>query len=371
MVSGTRMSAPPAPLASTAATAAGPHLVALPCDVARSWQTGAPWVVCVAMPTASGARLAVASLNLHAGVRRDGSPFDVADAVRSLDADVVVLQEAWVPDDDPRRLVDLAAADGYELCWAPVGSGALRLPGDRQGSGVLGASAVRMDPAARRQGRGADRVTPPAGGGGLGPVPAVGGGTPAVPAAVATTGSGAAAGRSPVVVRGAGSGGPAAAAGPRGTIGTAVLSALPVRRSEAVPLHRLAGDQARRSLLLCTLAFGDTELHLAATHMTHLSQGSLRHFAAVRQLLAERWPRPGLPRLLVGDMNLWGPVVERVLPGWRRAVVGRSWPAVLPVAQPDHILVGGGLVAVAGGVLPPVGSDHRPVRAELRLTGGA
>ena len=53
------------------------------------------------------------------------------------------------------------------------------------------------------------------------------------------------------------------------------------------------------------------------------------------------------------------------MPGWRRAVVGRTWPAWRPHSQIDHILVRGALRPVAGAVLPHAGSDHRPVRAEI------
>jgi endonuclease/exonuclease/phosphatase family metal-dependent hydrolase len=150
----------------------------------------------------------------------------------------------------------------------------------------------------------------------------------------------------------------------RGEIGTAILCRLPVTGVRAAPLELLPRDHAARSVLLQTVHVGAVAAEVAGTHMAHLSQGSLRHFAAVRALLGED---SGRPHLLLGDLNLWGTVVERVLPGWRRAVRGRSWPAPLPVAQPDHVLVRGPLTVVEGRVLPPVGSDHRPVRAVVRL----
>jgi endonuclease/exonuclease/phosphatase family metal-dependent hydrolase len=43
----------------------------------------------------TGDSLVLASLNLHCGRTDDGRPFDVANACRSLQADVIVLQEAW------------------------------------------------------------------------------------------------------------------------------------------------------------------------------------------------------------------------------------------------------------------------------------
>jgi endonuclease/exonuclease/phosphatase family metal-dependent hydrolase len=70
--------------------------------------------------------------------------------------------------------------------------------------------------------------------------------------------------------------------------------------------------------------------------------------------------------VLVGDMNTWGPLVHVFIPGWRRAVVGRTWPTWRPHSQIDHILVRGAALRTRRGVvLPHAGSDHRPVRAEL------
>jgi endonuclease/exonuclease/phosphatase family metal-dependent hydrolase len=50
-------------------------------------------------------------------------------------------------------------------------------------------------------------------------------------------------------------------------------------------------------------------------------------------------------------------------------VRGRTWPASRPHSQIDHILVRrrDGTEVVHAEVLPAVGSDHRPVRATLRV----
>jgi len=64
-------------------------------------------------------------------------------------------------------------------------------------------------------------------------------------------------------------------------------------------------------------------------------------------------------------MNLWGPFVARLLPGWRRTVRGRTWPAWRPHSQLDQVLVRGPLTFCGGDVLPAAGSDHRAVRADL------
>jgi endonuclease/exonuclease/phosphatase family metal-dependent hydrolase len=100
------------------------------------------------------------------------------------------------------------------------------------------------------------------------------------------------------------------------------------------------------------------------THMSHLQYGSHRNYAALRALLRTE-ARPDA--VLLGDMNLWGPPVRAFLPEWHRAVKGRTWPAWNPPSQIDHILVRGRIKPGAAAVLPAVGSDHRPVRAELIL----
>jgi endonuclease/exonuclease/phosphatase family metal-dependent hydrolase len=65
-------------------------------------------------------------------------------------------------------------------------------------------------------------------------------------------------------------------------------------------------------------------------------------------------------------MNLWGPPLVLLLPGWRRAVKGRTWPAWRPHSQTDHILVSAGVGVVDGRVVYVGNSDHRAVRAELK-----
>jgi endonuclease/exonuclease/phosphatase (EEP) superfamily protein YafD len=83
--------------------------------------------------------------------------------------------------------------------------------------------------------------------------------------------------------------------------------------------------------------------------------------------LRRRLPPPGQRAVIVGDFNLWGPAVSALLPGWRRAVRGRTWPAHRPHSQIDHVLVRDGVEVVDAAVLGEVGSDHRPVRVTLRL----
>jgi len=66
-------------------------------------------------------------------------------------------------------------------------------------------------------------------------------------------------------------------------------------------------------------------------------------------------------------MNLWGPPLSLLLPGWRRAVRGRTWPAWRPHSQPDHIFVNEAVAVGGSSVVRAGNSDHRAVRAILRF----
>lgn len=64
------------------------------------------------------ADLTLGSLNLHMGRGSGGhdAPFyDVVTACKEIDTDVLVLQEAWVPDDAEGDVVTIAAALGYAV----------------------------------------------------------------------------------------------------------------------------------------------------------------------------------------------------------------------------------------------------------------
>lgn len=64
------------------------------------------------------AELTLGSLNLHMGRGTGGhaAPFyDVVAAAKEVDTDVLVLQEAWVPDGEDGNVVDIATALGYDI----------------------------------------------------------------------------------------------------------------------------------------------------------------------------------------------------------------------------------------------------------------
>ena len=142
-----------------------------------------------------------------------------------------------------------------------------------------------------------------------------------------------------------------------------MLSRLRVVGTSQVDLGQLKYDTARRGALRVDVETKSGTVAVFGTHMSHLSRGSPIQFWRLRKALS----KVALPAVLAGDMNLWGPPVVAQLPGWHRAVIGRSWPAWWPHSQPDHILVREPCRVIESEVMAACGSDHRPVRAAISL----
>lgn len=146
----------------------------------------------------------------------------------------------------------------------------------------------------------------------------------------------------------------------------ALLSKYPISERRDVPLARVFHDPVRqRAAMAVTLDVDGRAVDLVAVHVSSKLWygGPAIHLGSLRRsmLLGDR------PAIIAGDCNLWGPGVTRLLPGWRRAVQGRTYPAHRPHSQIDHILVNDRVEVLSGEVLPTTGlSDHRPVRARLR-----
>ena len=71
-------------------------------------------------------QLTIVSFNAHAGLqpRRDGrcTPYDLVEVLRGFDdADVIVLQESFIPDDEPAAVQKVAAELGAQLHELPLG----------------------------------------------------------------------------------------------------------------------------------------------------------------------------------------------------------------------------------------------------------
>jgi endonuclease/exonuclease/phosphatase family metal-dependent hydrolase len=158
---------------------------------------------------------------------------------------------------------------------------------------------------------------------------------------------------------------PGMSANGEGTVGISVLSRLPVRLVAELPIGPTWRDPApERRVLHVEVDVGGTPLQLIAVHLT----SQLPHGPPIQlRKLARLFDGVTGPAVLTGDCNFWGPPAQLCLPGWTRAVRGRSWPAHRPHSQIDHVFVRGGVQVIDGAVLADSGSDHRPVRVTLRV----
>ena len=165
------------------------------------------------------------------------------------------------------------------------------------------------------------------------------------------------------------------------TYGIGLVSRLPVDRWLRIPLGTsplslpLLLDARRPALvrdeprlgLAAVLAPGASVGTVVATHLSFAPGFNVAQLArlvrAVRDLPA--------PVVLLGDLNMPGPVPTAVLSRWRSLAREPTFPAVVPRIQFDHALVRDGadrpLPAVAAfeTVLTPV-SDHRALVVDLR-----
>jgi|SRR5437868_422789 len=234
----------------------------------------------------------VAAFNAHWGVGRFGQfrgvRFDVARLVRSFDADIVVVAEAW-RDDEGRGILDPLTDAGYQI--ELVQQMSLDLRNDRTG--------VR-DVAPRT-----------------------------------------------------------------GMWEMGVCSRFPVMDRRELALDAQRSDPVYSRLALSvTVDVAGTPVEVIALH----TSSKVWRLAPVRHLLnAKRQLTNGTPQILAGDFNFWGPPVAMLMPGWDRPVRGRTYPSHRPHSQIDHVLVRGGIESIEGEVLAATPSDHRPVRARLRL----
>ena len=269
--------------------------------------------------------LSIANYNMHCGMDGWGRPYDYVRAITALDADVIVLEEAWTTEGDAGggQAAEAARALGYQIVAHTLSEGRRIRPQpgapDTWRARLLwadGNKALYLD-----------------------------GGRP-----------------QPEGVRAL----PRWQEAEPGTFGIAMLvrPELPIESTRVVHMGVLRVDRVRRAALVVDLTVEGTPISVVGTHMSHLIFGSHRNWAELRRQL-ETEARPDA--VLAGDMNSWGPLVHLFMPGWRRAVVGRTWPTWRPHSQIDHIIVRGALRPVSGAVLPHAGSDHRPVRAELEV----
>jgi endonuclease/exonuclease/phosphatase family metal-dependent hydrolase len=271
--------------------------------------------------------LSIANYNMHCGMDGWGRPYDFVASITALDADVIVLEEAWTVDGNTTdgQAGEAARALGYQLVPHTLGKGRrIRTQPDAP-------ETWRPRPvwSNRNKALYMDGVRPVSS-----RTQALGRWQEAEP----------------------------------GSLGIAVLVRPDIRMeaTRLVHMSMLRADRVRRSALVVDLTVEGTPISVAGVHMSHLHVGSHRNWAELsRQLRTAARP----DAVLAGDMNAWGPFVQRFMPGWQRAVVGATWPTWRPHSQIDHVLVRGALRPVSAVVLPHAGSDHRPVRAVLEVGG--
>lgn len=148
----------------------------------------------------------------------------------------------------------------------------------------------------------------------------------------------------------------------------AVLTRIPVRPLDPLLMPQL-GPFARRAVLRLHLI--DSGLNLAGLHLygIHLlingaPRGWMQERSYLRDVAANH-------DVVLGDFNMWSPLVKRDARSLRPAVTGRTFPAPRPHSQIDHMLVSERVRVVDSAVLPDQGSDHRAVRAVLRAADGS
>jgi endonuclease/exonuclease/phosphatase family metal-dependent hydrolase len=283
-------------------------------------------------PAVGTADLVVASFNVHSGVDGWGRRFDVTGALASLDADVIILQESWTPDVGTGIADEASKQLGYESHELETAKGRLSGPHPSPGrkwkppSGRFDGPRVILPDDSRAAAKIKTSTTSPT--------------WPSNRRWPHGTGT------------------------EKGTWNVALLSRLPVVSTGVIDLGQLRYDSSQRGALRVDVKTRAGTVAVFGTHMSHLSRGSPLQIWQLRKELAE----VELPAVLGGDMNLWGPPLVAQLPGWHRAVIGRSWPAWRPHSQPDHILVREPCRVVSAQVMPACGSDHLPVRAAIAIS---
>ncbi len=262
-----------------------------------------------------GNEVVAATFNVHAGMDGYGRRFNLVAACKKIAADILVLQEVFSPADGPSQAAEVAQALGYHRCELPLAR-SLRTKEPMAGAPPdeweprrpypSGARALRVGLSRHRYRRPREGYE-------------------------------------------------------EGSWGLAILTREEPVAFEPVELGRLRRDFTRRAALVVELPSG---LTVVGTHMAHFSHGAPLLYRALRSALPDR-TRPGL---LAGDMNFWGPPLELALPGWRRAVKAKTWPARRPRHQLDHLFVTSAVRVLEGAALELGDSDHLPLRARLSLS---
>ena len=155
-----------------------------------------------------------------------------------------------------------------------------------------------------------------------------------------------------------------------GDYGNALLTRLPIVE---IQRHNLSFNWCEpRGALDVTLEAGDSPLRIVATH---LGLGRFeRRYQSMRLVKLLEAGVPGIPCLVLGDMNEWLPWSRHLR--WLDRILGArdgpaTFPSRFPVLRLDRLWLRPGAalqdLRVHGGQLARVASDHLPLRAEICL----
>lgn len=268
----------------------------------------------------------VANFNVHAGIDGWGRRFDAVGACRALDTDIIVIEEDWIADDPVDSIgARVAELGGYEIISASSGR-ARRMLAPRSPEQLPTRWAPRRSP----------RLPPP----------------------IRLEGTARA-------LRARSTSAERTMPASTGVWATTLLSRIPIRHHEFLPLPVLRADIATRSAIIARLELAGSEaVSVIAVHLGHLTHGSPRQMRVLRRRALQE---PGIV-IVVGDLNCWGPPLRVFLRGLYDIVSGPTWPAWRPHSRIDHILTNGPSRVIDSRVLDDAGSDHLPIRATFEVT---
>jgi endonuclease/exonuclease/phosphatase family metal-dependent hydrolase len=155
--------------------------------------------------------------------------------------------------------------------------------------------------------------------------------------------------------------------------GIAMLSRLPIGDVKTVRLPQ-RGREEPRVAQVAEVTGGGTRLTVTGTHLSLVPGANVSQLRALQRYL----DGVGGPRLLLGDLNLWLPLVRIVsLPGWRSLIGGWGFGArtpgiVRPRVRLDHTLAAGtdGVLRYRHSrVVAGAASDHSAVQVDLDWLG--
>jgi endonuclease/exonuclease/phosphatase family metal-dependent hydrolase len=249
----------------------------------------------------------VASLNLHCGFGIRTQPYDVAAAICQLDAAVICVQEAWLQVPPPAT----PAAPAPTPVAGPGAADDLA-----EAAAKLGATLHRVVMCSR----------------------------PGLTILGVPTSSG------------------------PGELGIAILTTLPVTDYEVIELGLAPLDDVPRCAQVLTLALASGgRVRVVNTHLTHRFTSPIQLRQLRRRLRAVAGASSPAPTMIVGDLNM-PRTVAALSTEYAATVRGRTFRTQRPLVQLDHILAGPGIEFLGGGVLPPAGSDHLPIRARMGVS---